>query len=903
MRLFSPFSRRLAAAALALLAVGPVAAQTTGVRACGTPTPSTQEVLVSVAQAEQWLAANPAGTRRGGVVTIPLAVHLISSGDTPAQGEVPDQWVIDQVDILNAAFEPMGYRFVLAFQQRVRNADWANLSQGGADEIAMKQALHLDVARYLNTYFTPNITSPQGALLGFATFPDSQAQTSFRQGVVNITGSLPGGNSAPYNLGDTATHEIGHYVGLFHTFQGGCAGGDGVPDTPAEATPAFGCPVGRDTCPADPGPDPITNFMDYVDDICMTEFTPGQATRSLALMNQFRPTIMTQSGALVAIDALTFDELYVGQSQVQTIRLVNLNDTDLTITGITSSSAAFSVSPSTAFVPAGGSIELEVTFAPVAPGAASGMLTIATDDAGSPSITVTADGSALNPASVSLSSLAYVGEAAVGAMTTETLTLSNAGPAELVYTFADDARAAAPFGVVPEALRLGGGGPDAFGYVWADSNAPNGPAYDWVDISTTGTPIVLANEEGRVVALPFAFSFYGAERTSVRVVSNGWLSFDTGSITTASFNPTMPSTALPNDVVAPFWDNLDPSLGGSVLYEDMGDGRFVVSFLDVRPVTGTGSFTFQVILSEDGEIRYQYQTMTAAATSATIGIENADGTIGLQVARNEAYATDNLAVEFKALPDWLSVDPTSGTVAVGGSEDVTLTLDATDLDAGVYQELLALTTNDPFVPQPTRIHVVFSVGGVQAPPALAAPLYGEEAVDPSATLSWVAAPGATGYDFEVGTDDTFTTVVASGESSTTSTLVSLDESTDYAWRVRSSDGTTTSVWSLPFLFSTSMIVASEGGADRDALALGAAFPNPTRGALTIPFTLDAADAAVTLRVLDVTGREVAVLAQGASFGAGTHRAEWNAAGFPAGMYLVQLQAGGRVQTTRVTVLR
>ncbi|RYG99187.1 zinc metalloprotease [archaeon] len=156
-----------------------------------------------------------------------------------------------------------------------------------AAEHDFKTALHQGDMSDLNVY-----TVIDSGLLGFATFPFDG--NPVMDGVVLNYATLPGGSKVPYNLGATAAHEVGHWLGLYHTFQGGCKdnkkGGDLVEDTPAEKTPAFGCPVGRDTCTGKKfdGVDPIHNFMDYSDDACMNEISTGQFKVIKAAWNEYR---------------------------------------------------------------------------------------------------------------------------------------------------------------------------------------------------------------------------------------------------------------------------------------------------------------------------------------------------------------------------------------------------------------------------------------------------------------------------------------------------------------------------------------------------------------------------------------------------------------------------------------
>jgi hypothetical protein len=249
---------------------------------CGQRVPTDDEKNESAQVFAAWKENNKGKNRRLNSYEISTYVHVIC--DSNGNGCATQTMIDDQMYVLNAGFASSGFSFKIAQQTQTNNDKWYTVRYGSPHERRMKESLHRGGSADLNVYLA---NLGQNAL-GWAMFPFEYTSKPDMDGVVVLTDSMPGGNEAPYNLGDTAIHEVGHWMGLYHTFQGGCTGdGDEVADTPAEESPALECPTGRDTCTSD-GNDPITNFMDYSDDSCMDHFSEGQVDRMHAMWSSYR---------------------------------------------------------------------------------------------------------------------------------------------------------------------------------------------------------------------------------------------------------------------------------------------------------------------------------------------------------------------------------------------------------------------------------------------------------------------------------------------------------------------------------------------------------------------------------------------------------------------------------------
>jgi len=322
-----------------------------------------------------------------------------------------------------------------------------------------------------------------------------------------------------------------------------------------------------------------------------------------------------------------------------------------------------------------------------------------------------ASGTTLPPPTGSVAPTSVSAELYTGQQTDRQFTLSNIGAGTLDFTIPTPA-VGEPMSAVPQEPLLlgkdetdprhgdpviqGSGGPDGFGYRWMDSDEPGGPAFNWVDISTTGTAVAVSGDDSTSspMILGFNFPLYGTFFDSVRICTNGWASLT--STATSYSNQPLPNSGAPENLIAPFWDDLTAT-AGQIFFQSFGTSA-IIQWNGVPPYSGTGAFTFQAILDSNGAITYQYLTMSGATTSATVGIQDATKMVGLQVAFNQAYIHDGLAVRIASIPQWLTAFPISGRLRAGESKIINLHMNASGLEGGTYPGVVSVVTNDPAHP-------------------------------------------------------------------------------------------------------------------------------------------------------------------------------------------------------------
>lgn len=268
------------------------------VERCATPIPSPAEehaveALIGPGLEELRRQREQRGVAALSSTTIPVAFHVIHDGSA---GFLDGSEVNSQIQHLNSTYQGTGFSFELTTTTYTDNGDWFRMAFCRPTpcpyEVAAKNALNVDPYRTLNLYSIQG----SGGILGWATYPWELTSDPDFDGVVIAFETIPNGGRTNYEEGDTATHEVGHWLGLYHTFHPNTpngpfvcdVNGDYVSDTAVEREPTFFCPSSADTCPSDPGDDNIHNFMQYVYDCCMYRFTQGQIDRMQVMTAIYR---------------------------------------------------------------------------------------------------------------------------------------------------------------------------------------------------------------------------------------------------------------------------------------------------------------------------------------------------------------------------------------------------------------------------------------------------------------------------------------------------------------------------------------------------------------------------------------------------------------------------------------
>jgi hypothetical protein len=458
------------------------------------------------------------------------------------------------------------------------------------------------------------------------------------------------------------------------------------------------------------------------------------------------------------------------------------------------------------------------------------------------------------------------------------------------------------------------GGPDTFGYVFIDSNEPDGPTFSWTDITATGTEIISngdwdfalfgnADDAYKVVTLPFTFNFYGIAQTEVKVSSNGYLTFGTDG--TNFSNDPIPNPTVPNDIICPFWDDLNPAGAGTIHYQSSSD-QLIVQYTGLprfgEPLT---SLTFQVILNSDGSMLYQYQDMQGTITSGTVGIENSDASSGLQVAFNTTYVQNNLAVLIQEVCPWLTFGPPSGSTPQGNTDDVNVNVDAAGLDIDTYLCNMVINSNG-INENPVIVPVIMVVGTpVERIDALIAKV---EALEDAGVLNKGQANAlivkleAAKKSLNKGKCQTAVNQLNAFINQVTAFINGGILTQEQGDELIADANAIIDILSPCEESKSGELLSDVSSGDGEmGFTLEQNRPNPFNGKTTISFSVAEANH-TTLVVYNAVGQEVAVLFNEVAAEEMQYSVEFDGSQHPKGIYFYRLESGEKVQTMKKMIL-
>ncbi|MEH0153110.1 choice-of-anchor D domain-containing protein [Limibacter armeniacum] len=416
-----------------------------------------------------------------------------------------------------------------------------------------------------------------------------------------------------------------------------------------------------------------------------------------------------------------FGSVLLGAEKDFELTLENVGIGSLDINSITSDNALFTTDfEGVETIDMRESMKLKIRFKPEAVGQFNAVLTINSNDPKNGETKIVMTGSSVLPPVIEIVPDTIEVTLNSGEVVKRQFAIKNTGAYPLQYSMPEYAvnKEQAEKEANGEGVSLNGlGGPDETGYRWIDSNDSNGPVFVWDDIASDTTEIMPGMQGGSLsVDLPFTFPFYAEDQTSMSISTEGFVMFGTVGAT-SNFNRNIPNAYTPNGMIAPFWDNLrnSPTKYGHMYYKEFAD-RVIVQWDSVGagPFNSGGSISLQTVLYPDGKMMFYYdQVSLEVKNSATIGIENADGTEGLQIAYNEQYVEDKLAVlifpGYKGYNN-VVIDKTSGIIPSGEEEIIEVTMDASGLLEGSYSHELYISNNDPITPKGQFTSVLHVIG-------------------------------------------------------------------------------------------------------------------------------------------------------------------------------------------------